>query len=245
MEKRKLSKNDLRRVIITSIILAIFVALIVTFIVLFWDDIYGLIKKDEETIKKIENLLHETGSWAWLVLLFFMVLQVVLAVLPNGPFEMMAGLMYGTPIGIILALVGTTLGTLAVILLVKLFGKGFASLFVDLSDGNKYKLLKDRKRCLVMMFGLLLIPALPKDFLAFLVPFTKVKTWEYLIINLIARAPTIIFSVLFGNSLKEGNFTVVIVLGVIAAIIGIICVIFNKKIIMLLDRKSKQDGASE
>ena len=59
MEKRKLNKNDLRRVIITSIILAIFVALIVTFIVLFWDDIYGLIKKDEETIKKIENLLYD------------------------------------------------------------------------------------------------------------------------------------------------------------------------------------------
>lgn len=238
MDEHKLSKEDKKRLIITSTILVIFIGIIITFIVLGWNYIYGIFKRDEEVLNKIETFLNKTGSWAWLILILFMIFQVVFAVLPNGPFEMLAGLMYGVPLGVVISLVGSTLGTLVVILLVKAFGKGFASLFVNLRDSNKYKLLNDRKRCLVMMFGLLLIPGLPKDFLAFLVPFTKVKTWQYLILNLIARTPVTIFSVMFGDSLMSGNFALSLTLGIIAAVIGLVCIIFNKKIVSLFDKKN-------
>ena len=241
----KMSKEDKRRIIITSSILGIFIILCVVLIIVFWDYIYGLFTRDEKVINDIENMLAKYGSWAWLILLFFMILQVVFAVLPNGPFEMIAGIMYGPFKGILIALAGATLGALIVILLVKAFGKGFAGLFVNLKDGQKYKLLNDEKRCLVVMFGLLIIPGIPKDFLAFLVPFTKIKTWKFLIINLIARTPVTIFSVLFGDSIRSGNYALSISLGVIALLIGLVCVIFNKRIVSLFSSKVKEESKNE
>lgn len=236
MERKRMTPADKKRLIITSTILLLFIIGFITLVVIYWDYIWGLCTKDEEITKQIQQFLNKYNSWAWLILILFMILQVVFAILPNGPFEMLAGLMYGPYLGITIALIGTTLGTLIVILLVKAFGKGFAALFVNIDDGDKYSLLKDRKRCLVIMFGLLIVPALPKDFLAFLVPFTKVKTYEYLILNLIARAPVTIFSVIVGDSLMSGNFTLAIILGVIAATIGLICIIFNKKIVQILTK---------
>ncbi len=241
----KMSKEDKRRIIITSSILGVFIILCIVLIIVFWDYIYGLFTRDEKVINDIENMLTKYGSWAWLILLFLMILQVVFAVLPNGPFEMIAGIMYGPFKGILIALAGATLGALIVILLVKAFGKGFAGLFVNLKDGQKYKLLNDEKRCLVVMFGLLIIPGIPKDFLAFLVPFTKIKTWKFLIINLIARTPVTIFSVLFGDSIRSGNYALSISLGIVALIIGLICVIFNKKIVSLFSSKIKEESKNE
>lgn len=234
--KVKMSSQDKKRLIITSTILISFIIACIVLIIIYWDYIYGLFTRDEKIINELQGMLNKTGSWAWLVLLSLMILQVVFAVLPNGPFEMIAGLMYGPFKGILIALAGTTLGSLIVILLVRAFGKGFAGLFVNLKDSKKYKLLNDENRCLVMMFGLLLIPGLPKDFLAFLVPFTKVKIWKFLIVNLIARAPVTIFSVLVGDSIRSGNYTLSIVLGVIALIIGLFCVIFNKSIVKFFAR---------
>lgn len=241
----KISKEDKRRIIITSSILGVFIILCIVLIIVFWDYIYGLFTRDEKVINDIENMLTKYGSWAWLILLFLMILQVVFAVLPNGPFEMIAGIMYGPFKGILIALAGATLGALIVILLVKAFGKGFAGLFVNLKDGQKYKLLNDEKRCLVVMFGLLIIPGIPKDFLAFLVPFTKIKTWKFLIINLIARTPVTIFSVLFGDSIRSGNYALSISLGIVALIIGLICIIFNKKIVSLFSSKIKEESKNE
>lgn len=241
----KMSKEDKRRIIITSSILGVFIILCIVLIIVFWDYIYGLFTRDEKVINDIENMLTKYGSWAWLILLFLMILQVVFAVLPNGPFEMIAGIMYGPFKGILIALAGATLGALIVILLVKAFGKGFAGLFVNLKDGQKYKLLNDEKRCLVVMFGLLIIPGIPKDFLAFLVPFTKIKTWKFLIINLIARTPVTIFSVLFGDSIRSGNYALSISLGIVALIIGLICIIFNKKIVSLFSSKIKEESKNE
>ena len=241
----KMSKEDKRRIIITSSILGVSIILCIVLIIVFWDYIYGLFTRDEKVINDIENMLTKYGSWAWLILLFLMILQVVFAVLPNGPFEMIAGIMYGPFKGILIALAGATLGALIVILLVKAFGKGFAGLFVNLKDGQKYKLLNDEKRCLVVMFGLLIIPGIPKDFLAFLVPFTKIKTWKFLIINLIARTPVTIFSVLFGDSIRSGNYALSISLGIVALIIGLICIIFNKKIVSLFSSKIKEESKNE
>lgn len=241
----KMSKEDKRRIIITSSILGVFIILCIVLIIVFWDYIYGLFTRDEKVINDIENMLTKYGSWAWLILLFLMILQVVFAVLPNGPFEMIAGIMYGPFKGILIALAGATLGALIVILLVKAFGKGFAGLFVNLKDGHKYKLLNDEKRCLVVMFGLLIIPGIPKDFLAFLVPFTKIKTWKFLIINLIARTPVTIFSVLFGDSIRSGNYALSISLGIVALIIGLICIIFNKKTVSLFSSKIKEESKNE
>lgn len=228
--KRKRTKQENIRLAISATVLLLFVGLVIGLVIYFWPYIYGLLKNDQAVKDKIIAAFEAHGSYAWLLLLICSMLQVILAVLPNGIFELVSGLMYGPAIGVVISLAGVTLGSLLVLLLVKAFGKGFASLFVNLEESDRFKFLKEEKRCLIMIFGLLFIPGLPKDFIVFLVPFMNVKIRNFLLVNLIARAPSTILSVYLGDSLMTGNIGLAIVLGICAGIIGALCLIFNKQI---------------
>ena len=86
------------------------------------------------------------------------------------------------------------------------------------------------------MFSYSLIPLLPKDPLAFVVPFTKVKTWVFLAITFVARTPMTIVSVVFGNSLISGEFGLGIIIAGISLLLAILCFIFNNKIVNYLEK---------
>ena len=88
------------------------------------------------------------------------------------------------------------------------------------------------------MFSYSLIPLLPKDPLAFIVPFTKVKTWVFLIITFVARMPMTIVSVVFGNSLISGEFGLGIIIACISGLLALVCFIFNNKIVEYLEKLS-------
>lgn len=60
--------------------------------------------------------------WAWLAFLGLQVLQVVVAVLPGEPVELMAGLLYGTWGGLTLCLLGVGLSSAAVYYCVRAAG---------------------------------------------------------------------------------------------------------------------------
>ena len=86
------------------------------------------------------------------------------------------------------------------------------------------------------MFSYLLIPLLPKDPIAFIVPFTKVKVRYFIIIHTVARLPMTIVSVIFGNSVVTGNYIASIVIGSLSLILAILCFIFNKKIVEKIEK---------
>ena len=124
-----------------------------------------------------------------------------------------------------------------VYILVKLLGYNFLALFVDPSKVKNSKLFGNKTQTEVMMFGYLMIPALPKDIIAFIAPFTKVNILEFAIINFIARIPMTIVSVLMGTAFISGNYILAIVLACLSGVCALLCFVFNKKIVQLLDRK--------
>ena len=244
--KKKLSRKDIVRLSITGLGLLAFIGFAITIIVKFWPYLVGLIHDDQAVEAELEEIFRSMGSWAWAALMLCMVIQVVLAVIPNGFFEMLSGLIYGPWLGTIIAITGTTIGCLIVIYLVKAFGKGFASLFVDLDEDNKVlNFLKNENRCLILLFGFLIIPGLPKDFVIFLVPFTSIKIWKFIIVNFFARLPATILTVVLGNSIKEGFSPAVITVGVIMALFGLLCLIFNKKISKFFENHGKHEEVTE
>ena len=95
------------------------------------------------------------------------------------------------------------------------------------------------------MFGYLLIPALPKDIVSFVAPFTKIKIKNFILINLIARIPMTIVTVFMGSSLISGAYTIAIVLGVISLLLAILCFSFNGKIVSFLEKKQNKDIIEE
>ena len=83
----------------------------------------------------------------------------------------------------------------------------------------------------------MLIPALPKDILAFVAPFTKIKLKDFLIITFFGRLPMTIVTVLMGTSIMEGSLPLAITLMCISVILAAICFIFQNKIINLLEKR--------
>lgn len=204
------------------------------------------IQNDEGYRNTVVTKLKSFGSYSWIILILAQILQTVLAVIPSGPIVILTGIIYTNPfIGVLISLVGQTLGALLVIGLVKVFGYSFLALFIDPDQPKKLKLLEDGKRCGVLMFSYLLIPVLPKDPIAFIVPFTKVKVRHFIWINLVARTPMTIVSVIFGNSLISGNMTAGIIIASISAFLAVLCFIFNKQIVSFIDRiTSKKNDES-
>ncbi len=233
-DQKKIKLKRIRIILQLIVILVLIAAAIYATIKLY--PIYKRVQDDEAFRDQIVERIQGFGGFAWAIIIGIQLIQTVLAVIPAGPVVIVTGMIYPPAIAVIISLVGQTLGAVLVIGLVKLFGNSFISLFIDPEQPKKFKLLEDGKRCGVLMFSYLLIPLLPKDPIAFIVPFTKVKVRYFLLINLVARTPMTIVSVVFGNSIISGNMIVAIIIACISGVLALICFIFNKKIVELIDR---------
>ena len=243
-DEQKKKRYKIIRITIQIIILLGFLALIIYATIKLYP-IFTRIQKDEDYLNQILDQIHSYGSISWLILNGMQIVQTVLAIIPAGPIVILTGMLYPPAIAVIISLVGQTLGALVVIGLVKLFGYSFLALFIDPEQPKKFKLLEDGKKCGVLMFSYLLLPFFPKDPIAFIVPFTKVKIRYFVIIHLIARLPMTIVSVIFGNSVVSGNFLASIIIGCISFILAILCFIFNKRIVAFLDKITSKKTTEE
>lgn len=235
MEEDKKKKYKIIRIIIQCALICLILGIAIYGCVLLYP-IFVRMQNDEAYLEEVLTKIRSYGNISWLILIGMQILQTVLAIIPAGPVVILSGMLYHPAIAVIICLVGQTLGALLVIGLVKLFGYSFIALFVDPEQSRKFKILEDGKRCGVLMFSYLLIPFLPKDPIAFIVPFTKVKIRYFILINTIARLPMTIVSVIFGNSIMTGNYMISIIIGSISFLLAVLCFVFNKKIVSWLDR---------
>ena len=169
------------------------------------------------------------------------IVQTVLAVIPAGPIVMISGMLYNPVVSVILCILGQTIGAVVVYYLVKGLGVRFVALMVDPDMIKNSKMLRSETKTGVLIFGYYLVPALPKDIIAFIAPFTKIKVRTFIIINLIARIPMTIVSVLMGSSLISGSYVLCIILAITSLILAIFCFIFNNKIILFIDKVAKKE----
>ena len=80
------------------------------------------------------------------------------------------------------------------------------------------------------------MPLTPKDAILYIVPLTKIRFKNFLIINAIARIPSILTSTIAGDVLLDGNYVVTIIIYVVNFLFALLCIIFNKQIIDFFDR---------
>lgn len=243
-EKEKKNYRVLR-IIIQAILLVVIVGGLIALTVFLYP-YFIKINTNEEYRTVVIDKINSYGHFSWAIILLAQIIQTILAVIPSGPIVILSGMLYNPFVSILLCLVGQTIGCLIVYFLVKLLGYRFIALFYDPEKIKNSKLLKSESKTEVLMFGYLLIPALPKDIVAFIAPFTKVKWYSFLLINFVARILMTTVSVLMGSSLLNGNFYIAIILACISFILSLLCFIFNKKIVDFLDKfKNKKNIKTE
>lgn len=193
---------------------------------------------------RLEWLRGWLQSFGWegaAVLFGVQTVQVLTGIVPALPIQLAAGLSYGVA-GVAICLGGVALGSIIVFTLVKKYGQPVVDRAFPPEKQGKLAFLRDAKRLEPIVFILYLIPAMPKDVFTYLAGLTPLTLQRYLTLTLIARAPTIFCTVFASKSLVEGDYLQAGIVFCITASLGILSMLFGKKIMARLERFAKKHG---
>jgi len=174
--------------------------------------------------EKFKAFINQFGAFGIVVMFLIQVAQIIVALIPGEVVEFMAGCMYGWLGVLLLCLVGVAVGQTIIFGLVKWLGKDFVEAAAGSKAMDKLKFLKDEKKLRLIIFFLFFIPGTPKDMITYIVPFTKIKLRDFIVLTLIARIPSIVSSTYAGEALVENDYkTLIIAYGaiLIVSLIGI------------------------
>ena len=183
------------------------------------------------------------GFFGVFVALGIQFLQVFIAFIPGEFVEVGLGFCFGAVEGTLLCLLGVGIASSLVFLFVKKWGIKLVELFVSTEKINSLKFINSEKKLKRLIFILFLIPGTPKDMLTYIVPLTKIKLSEFLVITLLARIPSVVSSTIGGHFFEDGRYLAGIILLLITTAISLAgLMIYN--LITKKYRKAKEKKAS-
>lgn len=188
--------------------------------------------------EEFKAYMDSAGIWGYLIYPCIVMLQIVVAVVPAGPLQMAGGYAFGTVLGTILFVIGATLGSIIVFVLVHHFGKPIVDIFFKDKDIQKLKFLQDDKKRNLLFLILFVIPGSPKDLLCYVAALTDMKLWFFLLVVSLGRLPAAIGTIISGQAISNSNFKI--------AIIALACVLILSLIglaiyLSILKKKKKND----
>ncbi len=173
--------------------------------------------------------VDEAGIWGPIVFMLLNTVQVLLAIIPGGPFEVAAGALFGPWAGTIMCDVAMTAGGMITFFFVRKFGMKFIELFVDRKEIESVKFLHSNERYTTLLFLFFLLPGTPKDLMCYVVGLTDIKWTTWLLINFVGRFPAILLSALGGSALGEQKYGIFITSFAIITILYFVGTFLYKK----------------
>ena len=170
----------------------------------------------------LRDYIQSFGAAGWLVFLGLQILQVFVALIPGELLETAAGFAFGPLVGTLLCYAGIALASALVFGLTRRFGIKLVEVFISREKINDLRFLNTEKKRNSVVFLLFFIPGTPKDLFTYFVGLTDMKFGTFLVVSLIARAPSILSSTIGGQLLGDGNLTAAIWLYGITGIVSII-----------------------
>lgn len=198
------------------LILGLSIAVMVGLTLALWNPLINFIE-DPATLS---TWIEEAGIWGPIVFMLLNTAQVLLAIIPGGPFEVAAGALFGPLIGTLMCDVAMTAGGMITFFFVRKFGMKFIELFVDREEIESVKFLHTNEKSTSLLFLFFLFPGTPKDLMCYVVGLTDIKWTSWLIINFAGRFPAILLSALGGSALGEQKY------GIFIAAFAIIIVLY-------------------
>lgn len=223
--------------------IAVFLGAAAAACVLCWDYIVAL--GTEEGRAELKTLIDGLGVGGWFVTLGIQILQILVAVLPGEPVELMLGFMWGPWLGTATCLIGIFIGTVIIFFLARLLGKPFVNLIVGERDSKRYKFLYDPIKLDTTVFILFFIPGTPKDVLTYIVPLSGINPIKYFLIATFARIPSVVTSTVLGDSVMRGDYALAIAVFAITAVISVGGILVGDAYVKRRSSASPESGEGE
>ena len=217
---------------IIKLIALILVIAILTIATIYMIPIMKEIKTPEGQAQFKEKITN-SGITGVLILFGLELAQVVLAILPGEPIEILAGICFGPIWGTIFLMVSVFIVTCLIYFLVKKFGRDFIYEFFPKEKVDKLensKLLRNEKKIELVMIILFLIPGTPKDLLVYIGALLPMKSSRFIAISTLLRFPSIISSTILGDNILAGKWKVGVLAYAITFLITFIVIFIVNKI---------------
>lgn len=178
------------------------------------------------TNDQIQDHLREFGIRGQITISVLSMLQVVVAVLPAEPVQVLAGLTFGFLIGTLACLVGVVLGNTVIYALYKIYGDKMRSYFNQTLDIDFDSASTTYKVALVI-FILYFLPAIPYGMICFIAATLGLKYHQYIIITTLGALPSVCIGVGLGHIALESSWIISVI--VFLALLVLLTFVMIKK----------------
>lgn len=191
----KLRRNKL------LILLGVLVLFILLAIFLFSGDNFILLKSifaEKHTNEELQEKLGDFGIKGYITIAILSMLQVMLPFLPAEPVQVIAGIAFGFPIGILCCTVGVILGNLFIFIMYKIYGEKIHDYFVK-NIHLDFDKTASSKKIVAIIFVLYFLPAIPYGMICFLAASVKLKLPRYMTVTVLGAIPSVCIGVGLGH----------------------------------------------
>ena len=197
----------------------------------------------KDSADKVVAYLTAHSKQSAILIIGLQIVQVIVSILPGQPIQFASSYMFGIAKGFSLSIIGAIIGASFAFYLAKLLGADMLHILFDKEKVDEYQKKLNSSKGLLIVLLIYLIPGAPKDLVAYVAGISEMKFKSFIILSSIGRSPGMLGSLLLGHFYGEGNYKAIIVLSVVVAIILIICLIFRKQLMNILDKM--EESAAE
>lgn len=234
-KQKRLDKSLVIRIITLSLFFIVAIAVTV------WSFPY-IMQLDDTAVQEYYRQKIESFGWGgFFVMVGVQIVQVVFAIIPGEPIEIISGLLYGGIGGALICVIGVLIGTIIIYYLVKIFGKPLVDCFASPKFFEKMRILNAKRRVERLMLILFFIPGVPKDILTYIAPLTPIKASRFLLIATVARIPAILTATFVGAAIYNGNYLFTILLFVVATVLTGVGILIERFIISHFQKKRNKN----
>ena len=187
-------------------------------------------------IDKVKALFEQYKTESIFIYIGLQMIQIIISMIPGQELQFAAGLLYGFWAGLFLSLVGAVAGTIITYYLARFLGKDALHVLFGKQHIEENLEKINSKKGFILVFLIYLIPGVPKDLCSYAAGLSNMKLKPFLILSTVGRTPGMMGSLLIGKEIGDGNYTSVIIIGIVAAILFILGVIYHSKLSNLLDK---------
>ncbi|UPK44745.1 TVP38/TMEM64 family protein [Paenibacillus pabuli] len=183
--------------------------------------------------------IHSTGHWGPVMFMLFQILQIVVAPIPGEVVQVAGGYIYGTALGSLYTTAGLILGSAIAFYFTRFIGRAYILRLLQKKNYKWMSFIHDEKKFSAFLFIFFVIPGLPKDMLVFVAALTSISSFRFFTILIVGRLPWIIASAAVGSTIHMQQYTIAIMISVIAVIGFVLGYIYREQLAGFFSRSDR------
>jgi uncharacterized membrane protein YdjX (TVP38/TMEM64 family) len=187
-------------------------------------------------IDNVKSFFNQYKTESIFIYIGLQMIQIIISLIPGQALQFAAGLLYGFWAGFLISLIGAVAGTIVTYYLAQFLGRDALHVLFGKRHIEDYLNKINSKKGYILVFLIYLIPGVPKDLCSYAAGLSNMRLRVFLILSTVGRSPGMIGSLLIGKGIGEGNYTIVILIGIVAVIFFIFGIIYHSRLSNILDK---------